>query len=103
VDPTIDLPKDWRDEYRYDNDGQLIGWTRHRGARSEEFTADGAKVIRRDDLDRAVEARTVEYIVASRSPKPPLLKQRLGDTILYYEYASQQDRLGRVRDRKTAP
>ncbi len=103
VDPTIDLPKDWRDEYRYDNDGQLIGWTRHRGARSEEFTADGAKVIRRDDLDRAVEARTVDYIVASRSPKPPLLKQRLGDTILYYEYASQQDRLGRVRERKTAP
>jgi hypothetical protein len=97
TDPTIDLPKNWRDEYHYTKDGRLIGWTRHRGGKSEEFTADGAKIIRRDELRRAIEARTVHYEVESKNPSPPVLRQRLGDTILYYDYASPDDRVGRIR------
>ncbi|MCA9068331.1 MAG: hypothetical protein KDA84_05380, partial [Planctomycetaceae bacterium] len=41
VDPLLDTPKDWRDDYHYDADGKLTGWTRTRNDSVQEFTADG--------------------------------------------------------------
>jgi YD repeat-containing protein len=99
VDPAIDLPKNWRDEYRYDEMHRLIGWTRYRGQQSQEFTADGALVIAKDSLGRAKQARTVRYVANGGRTKTPVLEQRPGEEILDYEYDSSDDRVGRVRGR----
>lgn len=103
-DPLVALPKAWRDEYRYDEAGQLIGWTRHRGDATEEFTADGALVTQRDDQGRALQARTVRYAAKPRNKQPPLLEQMLADEILTYAYASADDQVGKLTSReKVAP
>jgi len=41
VDPMISLPRGWRDDYHYDEQGKLKGWTRSIGDRKDEFNADG--------------------------------------------------------------
>ncbi len=102
ADPLVALPKTWRDEYGYDEAGQLIGWTRHRGDTTEEFTADGALVTKRDDQGRALEARTVRYAGKPREKQPPILEQELADEVLLYEYASPKDRIGKVKSREKA-
>lgn len=103
VDPVIDTPKHWRDEYHYDAERRLIGWTRHRGPATEDFNADGALVTLRDELGRPTTAIPVVYEAVASEGKPAVLRQRLGDKLLRYEYASEQDRVGRVRERDEAP
>jgi hypothetical protein len=101
VDPMVDAKKNWRDEYRYAEDGRLIGWTRKRGKAEEEFTADGTLVTKKDAKGRAEEARTVRYAV--RPPmrnQAPALEQQEGDEVLHYEYASDEDRVGKVARRE---
>ncbi len=102
VDPLVDLPKRWRDEYRYDDKGTPLGWTRKVGDKSEEFTADGALVTKKDDLGRPLEARTVRYVVKQEPNQAPKLEQQPGDEVLFYEYASAEDRVGKVKERKQA-
>lgn len=41
VDPLLDARRDWRDEFEYDDAGQLNGWERIRESSRERFTADG--------------------------------------------------------------
>jgi hypothetical protein len=97
VDPMIDVPKTWKDVYQYDDDENLIGWTRERGDRKEPFTTDGALVIERDALGRALRAQTVGYTAFRPNPKEaPVLKQVDGTEILHYAYDSPEDRVGRV-------
>jgi YD repeat-containing protein len=92
VDPALDLPKNWRDEYQYDDQDRLLGWTRHRGEQTERFTAGGALITKADESGRALEARTVKYIAAPRTGnQPPMLQQQPGDTILHYEYTSDDE------------
>jgi hypothetical protein len=79
-DPLIALAKNWRDEYKYDEAGQLVGWTRHRDGATEDFTPQGALIKTRDDRGRAVVTRLVKYVAKSRKNKPPILEQQtLGD------------------------
>jgi YD repeat-containing protein len=99
VDPMIDIPKTWRDEYQYDEQGNLLGWTRHRGASSQEFTADGALVVERDESGRPLRARSVAYQAKRRGNQTSVLEQVLGDEILHYTYASPDDRLGTIERR----
>jgi hypothetical protein len=100
IDPAVELKKNWRDEYQYDDAGKLIGWTRHREKAKEEFTADGALVLKKDDKGRAIEARTVKYVakVPGRN-QAPVTEQQPGDEKLIYEYASDDDRIGKVKTR----
>ena len=44
-------------------------------------------------------ARTVRYVARPRKDKAPLLEAQPGDRILRYEYASDDDRIGRVKSR----
>jgi hypothetical protein len=67
VDPVLDVPKSWRDEYRYADDGLLTGWTRIRAdAPSEEFTADGRIILSRAAEGRPESTRAVRYEAVSR-------------------------------------
>ena len=59
ADPGLLTPAAWRDTYQYDPQGQLLGWTRTRDGATEEFTRDGALVLKRDEQGRPSEARTV--------------------------------------------
>ncbi len=95
VDPMLRAARTWRDEYRYDSRNRLAGWTRRRGDKSEEFTADGALVIERDKAGRPLKARTVVYAEANQKAAAPL-EQREGDEILTYAYDSPEDQIGRV-------
>ena len=66
VDPMLDARKNWRDQYKYDSAGRLLGWTRTRRdspERPEQFTADGALVTKTDAQGRPTEAQRVRYAV----------------------------------------
>jgi hypothetical protein len=104
VDPAVEIKKSWRDEYERDAKGRLIGWTRYREKKEkQEFTADGALILKKDKKGRAQSARTVRYVplVANRN-EAPTLDQQPGDEVLFYEYASDADRIGRVAKREKA-
>lgn len=96
VNPVLATPKSWRDVYRYAPNGRLLGWTRYRKGRKEQFTAGGALVVEKDSRGRALAARTVRYTIVRDRRGPRELKQELGDTVVHYEYASDADLVGRV-------
>jgi hypothetical protein len=102
VDPRIDVAKTWRDEYHYDDQSRLIGWTRMRDQEKQSFTADGALITKRDDQGRVLEARTVTYVERPRENQPPALEQQLGHELLYYTYSTPGDRIGHVQKRLEA-
>ena len=98
VSAILSTPKNWRDVYRYDPAGRLIGWTRHSPSGATEFTYDGAEILKKDSLDRPVEARTVRYVIEKNSRGlPRLLKQLPGDETILYEYESDADLIGKPR------
>ena len=45
ADPMLIPRADWRDDYHYAADGSLTGWTRTRGGRTDEYAADGARIL----------------------------------------------------------
>ena len=62
VDPMIDIPKRWRDEYRYSPTSELLGWQRTSpGAEPQEFSADGRLIVRKDEAGTPTEFRKVAY------------------------------------------
>lgn len=75
VDPLLDLPKDWRDEYRYGDDGRPLGWTRIRGERREEFTPEGRLVTAVDDAGRPTAIAAVRYVAGAGDGKTPVLQE----------------------------
>ncbi len=77
VDPVLDLKKDWRDEYRYSDDGKLLGWTRIRGEAREEFTAEGRLILEKDDQGNPTKTAEVRYAAKPRPGKAPLLEQQV--------------------------
>ena len=79
VDPVLDLPKSWRDEYRYDDQQRLLGWTRIRGESKEEFTPEGDLIVTRDSAGRPEKVRKVRYVPKPRDKQPPVLEQELGE------------------------
>jgi hypothetical protein len=105
VDQRLTVPKLWRDVYHHDAKGNVIGWTRFDAAGRTEFTADGGIVIEKDDLGRCRKARTVRYSLdlkaqAGYNQRP--LRFDAGEEIVTYEYASDDDRRGRVKGRERA-
>jgi YD repeat-containing protein len=86
ADPAVYTPRNWRDEYQYDDDGKLAGWTRIRGEMREEFTHEGHLVVERDDRGRPAKVRQVSY--QARQPKPgqaPTLQQIVADEVITIE------------------
>ncbi|MCU0980740.1 MAG: hypothetical protein MUF25_16445 [Pirellulaceae bacterium] len=103
ADPALLTPASWRDAYQYDAQGQLLGWTRTRDGAAEEFTRDGALVLKRDEQGRPSEARTVRYLREQKSPGEwPVLRQEPGPERLTYSYKSDTDRLGEISARQPA-
>ena len=104
VDPLIQTPKTWKDDYHYAVDGRLIGWTRTRGTgadqKIEKFTADGGLVIEEDADGRALVTQTVHYIAQAEEKSLPKLIQQLGDEVWRFAYADSNDKIGKVISRE---
>jgi hypothetical protein len=82
VDPFIDVPKNWRDDYHYDANGKLTYWSRHRGDAVEWFTPDGSLVTKWDNQRRPAEAVRVRYVAESTKNNPPTLRQERTEEIV---------------------
>ncbi len=75
VDPMIDVPKRWRDEYRYSPTFELLGWQRTSpGAKPQEFAADGRLIVKKDEAGNSTDFRKVAYEFIVDDRKVPVLK-----------------------------
>jgi hypothetical protein len=99
VDQRLSTPKTWRDVYRYDAKGHPLGWTRFDEGGEQEFNADGLVVLEKDGRGRARKARTVkyEYDDSRKKAGTRIVRQVLGDQIVEYEYAGDDDWKGRPK------
>ncbi len=78
ADPMILTPTNWTDSYRYDDRGDLLGWTRKRpDGGTEEFSADGRLVVARDADGKPTETRGLRYGRKESGPNalPELIQQ----------------------------
>jgi hypothetical protein len=97
ADPLLLTPALWKDEYHYDSEGRLVGWTRTRNGTTEEFTRHGTLVVEKDDQGRPTKARAVRYARQQTTPQAwPELREDAGAEYFGYKYASPEDRLGEV-------
>jgi hypothetical protein len=65
VDPFLENSRNWRDDYRYDDEGKLLGWTRSRKAEEkQQFSADGHLV-----LESAADGTPIRMIPVRYLPK----------------------------------
>ena len=67
ADPMLIPRADWRDEYRYAADGALLGWTRVRGDRREDYTAEGARLLAPATAATPARTEPVAYPLARRA------------------------------------
>lgn len=78
VDPMIDIPKRWRDEYRYSADLKPLGWVRTLPSSApQEFAADGRLVVGKDHAGTPTELRTVKYEAELNDKQVPILKSTI--------------------------
>jgi hypothetical protein len=104
VDPRLATPKTWRDVYDYDAKGNYLGWTRYDGKNVTPFNPDGFIVLEKDKLGRCSKARTVQYVqdapTGKVGPNWSSLRHVLGDEIVAYEYAGDDDFRGKIKSRQ---
>lgn len=75
VDPIIDIPKRWRDEFRYSADMKPLGWVRTMpGSEPQEFAADGRVVVKKNDAGNPTEFRAIKYEAELNEKHVPVLK-----------------------------
>lgn len=75
VDPMLDIPKRWRDEYRYSPTLELLGWQRTTpGSEPQEFAADGRLIVKKDDAGTPTDFRKIAYEFIVDQRKVPILK-----------------------------
>lgn len=102
VDPMVSLPRNWRDDYRYSPQGQLLGWMRLDRSGVRDYTADGFRVESKDRQGRPVTARQVDYVVRAGSGPggQPELVEVDGDRRVYYRYRDANDLTGTITNRE---
>lgn len=76
ADPVIVAVRDWRDDYEYDDEGSLRGWTRTRAdGRREFFNPAGQLVIKSDRPGVPPEVRDVRYERSTAADGRPIIRQ----------------------------
>lgn len=95
VDPMVDARKDWRDEFVYDESGELRGWKRTREGQDkpEEFTAEGFVVAARGANGEVTGVREVAYVIRQdeEGREPSRLETVVSGTVKAYGKASSQE------------
>jgi len=77
TDPLIFPEIPWRDDYLYDEAGQFIGWTRHRGAQVDAYDTAGRIILARDAQGHPAETATVHYLPEKGKPGVVRLQEAL--------------------------
>ncbi len=96
TDPRIFPRRDWRDDYSYDENGQLTGWVRTQKSQKSEFSRHGARILEKDALGRPVLAQRVGYLYKrDKSGRLVSTEQPLKSEIRY-QYLNDKDLLGIV-------
>ena len=63
VDPFLDNARNWSDQYRYDEKGKLLGWTRLRAdEEDQQFSVDGELVLESAKDGTPVRSVPVRYV-----------------------------------------
>jgi hypothetical protein len=77
VDPLVDTSREWQDQYRYEDNGSLLGWTRYRKGNvdEQEFTADGLLVVAKNNDGSPAETTAVRYLVRKSKGDRAVLAQ----------------------------
>jgi hypothetical protein len=97
VDPALHPDRDWRDTYRYDADGRLLGWRRERQGTTQDFTRHGLRVLEVDKAGRPLRAEQIAYPVVPRQGRAArVTEERLG-RYRTYGYMDEHDQLGTLR------
>lgn len=65
-DPRVAISHRWRDVYHYDEEGQMIGWTRYGDGEPKQFDAAGQ--LRETGPDGKAAVRAVNYRAAGNKP-----------------------------------
>ena len=101
TDPLLSYPRNWKDEFKHNNKGRIIGWTRIRARKKEQFTAYGDLAVKFDDKGRATLARRITYTprytgdMGKNRESLPSLAQVDDNIEVRYNYASDDDMIGR--------
>jgi hypothetical protein len=94
VDPRLSAPRRWRDVYRYDSAGRLLGWTRYSAEERLEFNPDGLLVLETDAQGRCKYGRAVRYeqdTVQKDAANPNPLRLVRSDSYYRYTFADASD------------
>ena len=101
VDIRESVPKFWRDVYRYDAAGNLLGWTRHSKGAPVEYSVQGLVVKETDGRGRCTEGHPVEYRVsAGKSRNTGVIEPIVSDVVVTVRYVDDQDRVGMIERKK---
>ena len=112
TDPMLSYPRNWKDKFKHDKEGRIIGWTRIRPRKNEQFTAYGDLAVEFDDKGRATKARRITYTkryignAGREGGTLPSLAQVDDNIEVHYSYASDDDYIGKPSasiTRKLAP
>ena len=100
VDPDISAPKSWRDVYRHDSTGKIVGWTRYDAGQTMEFNWEGNLVHQKDALGRCAAGRPVSYVRDDTTntrarPDPRPLKMIVSNQITQYVFSGEDDLRGK--------
>jgi YD repeat-containing protein len=81
ADPMILTPADWTDAYRYDEAGNLLGWTRSRAdGTTDAFIAAGQRIVKKAEAGQPAETRSVRYVREQKGPNAwPVLREKIGN------------------------
>ncbi len=78
ADPLLCPSRNWRDERHYDDAGTLTGWTRFRGEKREEFTADGRLIVKPATDGQPAETKPVKYLRTGKTGEAASIEQQNG-------------------------
>ncbi len=94
TDPQIFPTRDWKDEYQYDANDRLTGWTRTRSAGITEFSRHGAIIIEKDNKGRPTKAEKIGYLYARDKQGRLSVTEKPMNEFLVYHYLDDKDTQG---------
>ncbi len=95
ADPVIWPGRDWNDVFDYDDNGNLLGWTRsYRKGGTARFTRHGLKVLETDAKGRPDKAEALSYQVGQGDKGRSLLMEQPLGRVFSYAYGDDVTRLG---------